>query len=154
MATTLHRISKRTLLLATLGILLFASAGCGIFPDATFKLADDSRLPKWISLPSGLQRANSSVTMSYYNPPWGGRAEVILQDEKSHTIAKQIGSIRCQEPLHLKTQSPTSSSGYPAYEVITVNGLTEIVEHRKMEPIFYVTDDAAIWKQYESTGCR
>ena len=37
---------------------------------------------------------------------------------------------------------------YPAYEAITVNGITQIIEHKKMEPIFYVTDDAAVAKQF------
>ena len=92
--------------------------------------------------------------MTYYSLPWGGRAEFILQDERSHAIDKKMGVIKCSEPLRLKTLSPKSSSDYPSYEVVTVNGVTEIIEHRKMEPIFYVTDNAAIWKQYESTGCR
>jgi hypothetical protein len=153
MATQLQRINRRILLFATLGILLFATVGCGLFSEATFKLAGDSRLPKWVSLPPGLQRANSSVMMTYYNLPWGGRAEFLLQDERSRTIDKKTGTIKCREPLHLQTASPKSSSGYPSYEVITINGVTEIIEHRKMEPVFYVTDDAAIWKQYESTGC-
>jgi len=39
------------------------------------------------------------------------------------------------------------------YEAITVNGITEIIEHRKMEPIFYVTDGTTVWKQYKSIGC-
>ena len=42
---------------------------------------------------------------------------------------------------------PGFPPGYPAYEVITVNGITDIIEHRKMEPIFYVTDDPAVWKE-------
>jgi len=39
------------------------------------------------------------------------------------------------------------ASGYPSYEVITLNGITDIIEHRRMEPIFYVTDDPAVWKE-------
>jgi hypothetical protein len=36
---------------------------------------------------------------------------------------------------------------YPRYVAITVNGVTDIIEHRTMEPIFYVTDDPAVWKE-------
>ena len=39
------------------------------------------------------------------------------------------------------------ASGYPSYEVITVNGVIEIIEHRKLEPIFYITDDLAVLKE-------
>jgi hypothetical protein len=30
---------------------------------------------------------------------------------------------------------------YPTCTVITVNGVTEVIEHRRMEPLFYVSDD-------------
>jgi len=33
---------------------------------------------------------------------------------------------------------------YPSYEIITVGRTTEVIEHRKMEPIFYVTDDPSV----------
>ncbi len=35
-------------------------------PESTFELASESRLPKWITLPPGLTRADVSTTMSYY----------------------------------------------------------------------------------------
>jgi hypothetical protein len=31
--------------------------------------------------------------------------------------------------------------------VVTVNGITDIVERRTMEPVFYMTDDPAVWKE-------
>jgi hypothetical protein len=37
-----------------------------------------------------------------------------------------------------------SSQGYPSYEVITIDGLSDVVEHRAMEPTFYMTDDPAV----------
>lgn len=61
--------------------------------------------------------------------------------------------MKCKEPFHLNNRSQDPPFDYPAYEAITVNGITEIIEHRKMEPIFYVTDDPTVWKQYESVGC-
>jgi hypothetical protein len=33
------------------------------------------------------------------------------------------------------------------YEAITANGITEIIEHRRMEPVFYVNDDPALRSQ-------
>ena len=37
-----------------------------------------------------------------------------------------------------------SESLYPMYEVLTANGITEVVEHRRMEPVFYITDDPEV----------
>jgi hypothetical protein len=59
--------------------------------------------------------------------------------------------MRC--PFQLTDPPQGFPPDYPAYEAITINGITEIIEHRKMEPIFYVTDDPTVWKQYELRGC-
>jgi hypothetical protein len=55
--------------------------------------------------------------------------------------------VKGSEPLYLKHPPLGFPAGYPSYEIITVNGITEIIEHRKMEPIFYITDDPAVWKE-------
>ena len=49
--------------------------------------------------------------------------------------------------MHLKQHPPGFGPDDPAYEIITVNGITEIIEYRKMEPVFYITDDPAVWKE-------
>jgi hypothetical protein len=77
----------------------------------------------------------------------------MLRDKNERIIKKETGKMRCKEPFQLKNPPQGFPSGYPSYEAIIVNGIVEIIEHRKMEPIFYVTDDTAVWKQYESIGC-
>ena len=47
----------------------------------------------------------------------------------------------------LKPHGETGPIPYPSYEIISVNGLTEIIEHRRMEPIFYLTDDPHVKQQ-------
>jgi hypothetical protein len=151
MTTLIQRMKRHRLLGTFLAIVCFTNMGC--LQESTFTLARDSRLPKWVTLPPGLTRANVSLTMSYYSKPWGSSAKFILQDKNRQTLKKEDGKVRCKEPFLLKNPPQGFPSGYPTYEAISVNGITEIVEHRKMEPIFYVTDDAAVWKQYESIGC-
>jgi hypothetical protein len=153
MATLIQRIKRYRFLAILLAIVFLTIKGCALFPEATFNLANDSRLPKWVTLPPGLTRANVSLTMSYYVMPGGRSAQFILRDKNEQIMKKENGKMRCKEPFQLKNPSQGFPSDYPAYEAITVNGVTEIIEHRKMEPIFYVTDDAAVWKQYESIGC-
>jgi hypothetical protein len=116
-------------------------------PESTFELASESRLPKWIILPPGLTRTDVSITMSYYILPWGRSATFILQDTKRKVRTKVNGKTRGLGPNQLKHPPPEFPPGYPSYEVITVNGITEIIEHRKPEPIFYITDDPAVWKE-------
>jgi hypothetical protein len=126
---------------------LSLAIGCEWFPESTFELASESRLPKWITLPSGLTRADVSLTMNCYVKPWGRTATFILRDRKGKMLAKMDGKLRGGGPNYLKHPPSGFPPGYPGYEVITVKGMTEIVEHRKMEPIFYITDDPAVWKE-------
>jgi hypothetical protein len=146
----MFRITRRidNFLLFFVALAISGSAiGCEWFPEATFELASESRLPKWIALPPGLARADVSVTMSYYTTPWSRSAIFILKDTKGKIRTKVDGKMKGSEPFQLKQPPHGFPPGYPAYEVITVNGITEIIEHRKMEPIFYITDDPAIWKE-------
>jgi hypothetical protein len=92
--------------------------------------------------------------MSYYVKPWGGIAQFVLLDGKGQILQKENGRSKCSKAFQLNDRSTQSFSGYPAYQSISVHGITEIIEHKKMEPIFYVTDDPAVWKQYESSGCN
>ncbi len=148
------RVNKRQLLGVLLAIVCFTNVGCGVLPEASFKLASESRLPKWVRLPQGLTAANLSLTMNYYIKLSGRSAQFVLQDRSGRIIEKEEGKMRCKKPFHPKNRSQdTPADFYPAYEAITVKGVTEIIEHRKMEPIFYITDDAAVWKQYDSIGC-
>ena len=142
----IRRIDKFLLFFVALTI-LGSAIGCEWFPEATFELASESRLPKWITLPPGLTRADVSITMSYYVMPWGRSATFILRDMKRKIRTKVNGKMRGGGPNQLKHPPPGFPPGYPAYEVITVNGITEIIEHRKPEPIFYITDDPAVWKE-------
>ena len=152
--TTLIQFIKRHLFLGILlAIVCFTNMGCEFLAESTFKLSDESRLPKWVTLPPGLTRADVSLTMSYYIWPWGRSAQFILRDKNGQIVKKENGKMRCGKPFELENPPQGFPPGYPGYEEITVNGITEMIEHRKMEPIFYVTDDTAVWKQYESIGC-
>jgi hypothetical protein len=142
----IRRIDEFLLLFVALTI-AGSEIGCEWFPESTFELAGESRLPKWITLPPGLTRADVSITMNYYVTLWGRDTTFILQDAKGQIRTKVYGKTRGLGPNLLKHPPQGFPSGYPAYEVITVNGTTDIIEHRKMEPIFYVTDDPAIWKE-------
>ena len=118
--------------------------GCKFFPESSFELASDSRLPKWFTLPPTLSRSDVTVTMNYYVTSSGRTSTFILQTAKKQKLAEVSGTQRGLEPLKLKNPPPGFPSGYPSFEIVTVNGVTEIIEHRRMEPIFYINDDPAV----------
>jgi hypothetical protein len=145
MLKIVRRIDNFALFFIT--VIFLGTIGCGWFPESTFELAGESRLPKWISLPPGLNRSDVSLTMNYYVKPWGSSATFILRDRKGQVLTKIDGKVNNSEPVRLKHSPPGFPAGYPSYEVVTVKDMTEIIEHRKMEPIFYVTDDPVVRKE-------
>jgi hypothetical protein len=120
---------------------------CSYFPEASFELASESRLPRWFTLPPNLSRSDITVTMTYYVKPPGRIAMFKLLDTKKHKLAEVTGTLEGLEPRHLKNPRPGFPPGYPIYEVVSVNGAKEIIEHRRMDSVFYLNDDAAVWDE-------
>jgi len=137
------RAGKHMLIVA-LCVSCCAVTGC---LESSFELASESRLPKWITIPPGLSRADVSVMMNYYTSPLGGSVKFIVKDENGRILTKVNGKLKDLHPLHLKNSQPGFDPGYPVYEIITSDGITEIIEHKKMEPKFYVSDDLAVRKE-------
>jgi len=133
-----------------LAVVCFANIGC---LESSFKLANDSRLPNFVTLPPGLTHADVSLTMNYYIGPKDRTAQFILRDKNKKIIEKKKGILKCGHPFELENPPRGYPSGNPGYEAITVNGITEIIEHRRMEPIFYISDDPVIRKLIESASC-
>ena len=128
--------------------MLFCLTGC---LESSFQLSGDSRLPKWFDVPDGADRNNFSVTMDLYSTFSGGEA-VIKLFQKDKTFHMQEYTITTEEQpnirsVQLKSPPEGFQKGYPRYKVVKINGITDIIELRKMEPFFYMTDDPVIWKE-------
>src|SRR5215510_9756819 len=122
--------------------------GCSLLPESSFELASESRLPRWFTLPSGRSRSEVRVKMDYYLNSVGSTATFLLSDKKGWRLAKVNGKVRDLEPLTRKANP--DPRGYPRYEVITVGAVTEVIEHRRAEPIFYITDDPDVLSELVS----
>lgn len=138
---------KHSYLLMTLMIITVASLlGC---VEASFNLASNSRLPKWFEPPEGMSRKDLYVKMDYLIGFSSREAVFRLYDKNKYFCIKKVtGLSRGNHPLKLMNQPTGFPKNRPSYEVITVNGVADIIEHRSLDPIFYVTDDPAIWKEF------
>lgn len=134
---------KRTLFFKSSLILLliFSLSSC---LESSFELASESRLPKWFKLPEGKSRTDFTVRLDYYSSFKGGNVVLKFCAKDSFFCVKKIKAERNGPSIELKKPPVGSAKGYPAYEIITVDGVTEVIEHRKMEPVFYLVDDPAI----------
>ena len=140
----LIRIYQRVFLLA----LIVGLTGC---LEASFELAPESRLPKWLDVPDGVARSDLRVTMDYYSTFSGGEYVFRFYDKSQFLKIQKISIATENQPAirtkELRNPPEGFPKGYPAYNVVTVNGISDIVELRKMEPFFYMTDDPAVWKE-------
>ncbi len=102
--------------------------------ESSFQLADESRLPVWITLPPDLKRQDVTLTLNYYSNPFGSNAKFILKNRRGDVVEEVSGT---DKPIN-------GVSEYPGFVLVKVNGVSEIIEHRTKGPIFYVSDAASI----------
>lgn len=143
MAGTLARRCALVSFVCGLAIACGPVRGC---PSSSFRLADESRLPAWFSIPDGMRRADVTVTMSYYGPLFGSErsATLVMTDRGGRKLEEVVVRKRGSEPTTLRPYSGEGAIPYPMYEILSANGITEIVEHRQQEPFFYVSDSQEI----------
>jgi hypothetical protein len=122
------RVSKTWLLVACV-----AMSACS---ESTFSLSTDSRLPHWFRLPIGVSRGEVTVTLSY-DFGFTKTATLRLRHRTKGVLTTITANVRDSEPQSLEPN--TSRAGYPMYEVLTANSIEEVIEHRRMESIFYIT---------------
>ena len=140
--------TKRWSLIATVCISTCAINGC---IESTFNLASESRLPQGVTIPPGLTRADVSVTLDFYTL---GQAQFTLRDKNGKKLTTVTGKTK-GDPIYLKT-TPHGGNGY---ELVIINGVTEIIECRpyrehenmvqngNIVALFYVVDAPAVRKE-------
>ncbi len=126
-------------------LLLLTISGCA---ESNFELSPDSRLPKWFSIPQGMSRSDLAVDLTYYIVPTE-KSVFKMRDTDGKIISKVVGHRYggYKYPKELKNPPSGFPDGYPSYEVIIYDGVIDIIEHKKMEPIFYTTDDPDVWEE-------
>ena len=109
-------------------------------------MANDSRIPRWFVLAPEQRRSDVTVHMTYYISLTGDDpAEFVLRDRDGRLLAKVDGKVRDDQPQSVPPAAPKGPLSYPVYEVVTANGITEVIEHRKKEDdMFFVTDDVEL----------
>ena len=141
------------ILIIIFGVLLLG--GCHPvrgFLESEFELSPDSRLPVWFeSQDSAHSRENTMVVLRYYTSPFDVDDSVLILNNKyGLSTATMTGTIsRHPSTVQARESCRKLSSVHPSYVIFTAQGKSEIIEHRKMEPIFYVTDEKHV-QQYPS----
>jgi hypothetical protein len=114
----------------------------GFFPESHFRLAPESRLPKWFAVDKDHKREDLQVEIYYYTPVFGKTnfiAYLIGPSPDLKKLEKKYGAAEWH-PI-TKKKLDAKSDHYPSFHIVTVDGITELIEHRHKAPIFHVSDD-------------
>ena len=70
-------------------------------------------------------------------------------DRDGHTIATATGRTREHPRSILKRNryGGYDQDAYPLWTIVDVKGVIEVIEHRRMEPVFFVSDDPTLTKE-------
>jgi hypothetical protein len=115
--------------------------------ESKFVLAPDSRLPSWARIPGDLKRSDIVVVLKYLTPSDRlDDATVEIRDRGGRKLASAHGQV-CWHPATLRQKNRFGGLDpdvYPRYHYVRINGTTEVIEHRRMEPVFRISDDAEL----------
>jgi hypothetical protein len=141
--------TKRLALIAAVSISAFATTGC---IESTFNLASESRLPQGVTIPPGLTRADVIITLDFYTL---GQAKFTVRNKAGKKLTTSTGKT-AGNPIDLKTTPPGADPRIEGYELVVIDGVTEIigcrpyrdhenmVQNGRIVALFYVMDDPAI----------
>jgi hypothetical protein len=143
-------LRSKWVFLAAVSISACAMSGC---IEATFNLASESRLPQGVTIPPGLTRADVSVTLDEIGP---SESKFTVRDKKGKKLTTLKGK---EKESSIYVEAPPQrrhDASNPAYGLVTINGVTEVIMYRpyrehenmvqdgKIVALFYVIDDPAI----------
>jgi len=118
----------------------------GLSFEASFKLSPESRFPRWFSIPEKYDRKDLTVQIHYYAPippfTYDLKAELLGPPPDFRVLDRASG-------MH-RWHPDSERRGYqvnPGYIIASVNGVEEVVEHKAMEPIFYISDDPQLMNE-------
>src|SRR5438128_771837 len=90
--------------------------------EAIFRLRDDSPLPSWFVLPTGMSRGQVSVTITDYEaattPQW--KVRFVVRDKKNSRVLQDVMGSGHWHPDSEREKAPAAI--YPNWSIIEVNG--------------------------------
>jgi hypothetical protein len=71
-------------------------------------------------------------------------ATLTLRTRQGRELKQVVATLKGKLPQTLPPYSGSGPLPYPMYEVVTSDGMTDVIEHRRLEDIFYVTEDPTV----------
>jgi len=134
----------RYLTFVILSILLSGCHPMRGFLESRFELSADARLPVWFKTQlNTYSRDNLTLVLRYYTPLFDVDDSVLTLELKDGTSIATVTGRNFWHPktIEVKDNCSKRSRVWPVYVIFTVQDKSEILQFRKMEPKFYVSDE-------------
>jgi hypothetical protein len=116
--------------------------------ESRFRLANESRLPKWFRMPAGYSRQDVRVVLTFYTHPISEDKVIAVlygPPPENKQLDENIGTRRVH-PITQREHEKGQFAVHPSYLIITVNNISEIFEHRSKGDILYIVETTEIQK--------
>ena len=124
-------------------IAIAALAGCYVpgrgYAESQFDLVLDSRLPKFFDPAGRISPLGYKARVEYYSSPQSVR--VIIYDRSGRKVFDKQDKFH----WHPADDKEHPAAQYPNYVVVSFDGVEDILEQRRPEPLLYLTDDKRLW---------
>jgi hypothetical protein len=84
--------------------------------------------------------------MDLYSAESGSTAQFTLSNAKTKATLAEVKG-KNTGPISLTRRQLSDPLSHPQYEVVTVSGVIDVIEYRQPGPVFYLSDDPAVWSQ-------
>jgi hypothetical protein len=109
------------------------------FHESSFELHPSSRLPVWVVAP--VDRRNIKIELHYFTSPFDGDDTLLTLKDIDGNILLEVTGVSEYHPEYWEwAQRDRVARRYPIFMNVTIEGKTEVIEHKKMEPAFYMSD--------------
>ncbi len=111
------------------------------YVESSFRLASESRLPRWVSIPPNYTRKDISMTITLYSASPGGQAQVVAYGPPPmrRQITEMVGTYRQFTPSVVYEDDRS-----PYYAIISVDGEEEIFEQGHDKDLLYIVDSTTV----------
>ena len=109
------------------------------YAESQFDLVLDSRLPKFFDRDGHISPVGYKARVEYYSSPDSVR--VIIRDPSGRKVFDKQDKFQ----WHPFDDKEHPAAQHPNYVVVSFDGVVDILEHRRQEPVVYLTDDKTVW---------
>ena len=132
---------------AVLVVAFLLTTACDLrhgFLESQFRLADESRLPKWFEASKHHTRSNLNVVITFYGHPiLGSRVGIVLYDVsrgERRELEEKVGTRQWKSHLSSVRNNAGTTDIPGNYVTITVDGVEEVFEHRTDGDVLHIVD--------------